>query len=70
MAKLNACRDTYDNPTTVEAMARVNRSISAWPTMSGENGEPLESFETIKATYKKLSSGLTEIKEAAELEAK
>ncbi|KAI5122784.1 hypothetical protein M0805_000128 [Coniferiporia weirii] len=69
-SKLAACRDTYDNPVTLEAMARVNRSISAWPAMSGENGEPLESFETVKATYKKLSSGLNEIKDAAELEAK
>lgn len=47
-------------------MARVNRSIAAWP---GED-EPLEGFETVKATYKKLSSGLTDIKEAAEAEAK
>lgn len=54
----------------MDAMNRVNRSIAAWPFSIGENGEPLESFETIKATYKKLSSGLTEIKEAAELEAK
>lgn len=51
-------------------MQRVNRSISAWPAVSGENGEPLEAFETVKATYKKLSSGLTEIRDAAEIEAK
>ncbi|KAL5520121.1 hypothetical protein ACEPAG_1781 [Sanghuangporus baumii] len=70
MAKLNACRETYENPSTLDAMNRVNRSIAAWPFSNGENGEPLESFETIKATYKKLSSGLTEIKEAAEVEAK
>ncbi|THH11166.1 hypothetical protein EW145_g833 [Phellinidium pouzarii] len=69
-SKLAAYRDTYNNQGTLEAMARVNRSISAWPAMSGENGEPLESLETVKATYKKLSSGLTEIKDAAELEAK
>ena len=51
-------------------MARVNRLILAWPTMSSDNVDFLEAPETVKATYKKLSSGLNEIKEAAELEAK
>lgn len=68
--KLNAFRDTYSNPATVDAMARVNRAISAWPDVSGENGEPPAAIETVKATYKKLSSGLTEIKESADLEIK
>ncbi|EJC98115.1 uncharacterized protein FOMMEDRAFT_114966 [Fomitiporia mediterranea MF3/22] len=70
VAKLNACRQTYEKPETMETMGRVNRSISAWPTMSGDNGEPLEPFETIKATYKKLSSGLADIQKHAEAEAK
>ncbi|KAH8114515.1 SGF29 tudor-like domain-containing protein [Phellopilus nigrolimitatus] len=69
-AALSSCRDAYNNPGTLEAMARVNRSISAWPSMSGENGEPMEAFETVKDTYRKLSSGLNEIKDAAEVEAK
>lgn len=68
--KLVTCRDIYQSTQTLEAMARVNRSISAWPATSGENGEPLESLETVKTTYKKLSSGLNEIKDAAELEEK
>ena len=68
--KLKACRDTYNKHSTVDTMARVNRLIRAWPTMSSDNGDFLEAHDTVKATYKKLSSGLNEIKEAAELEAK
>lgn len=68
--KLTACRDVYNNPATLDAMQRVNRAISAWPDVSGENGEPPAAIETIKATYKKLSSGLSEVRDAAELEAK
>ena len=67
--KLAACRDLYQNPTTLDTIARVNRSILAWPATK-DNGEPFESMETVKTTYKKLSSGLNEIKETAESEAK
>jgi len=62
-------RDKYSNPATGDAIGRVNRSISAWPTISGEDPEPMESFETVKTTHRKLSSGLNEIKTTAEAEA-
>ena len=65
--KLVSFRDRYNEQTTREAIDRVNRSISAWPTMSGED-EPMESFETVKKTYEKLSKGLHKIKSTAEAE--
>lgn len=53
-----------------EAIDRVNRSISAWPSLSGEDGEPMESFETVKKTYEKISRGLGQVKSNAEAESK
>lgn len=44
---------------TVETTGRVNRLISAWPT---DDTLPAEGYESVKSTYKKLVSGLTEIK--------
>lgn len=67
---LNTFRDKYNSPTTVDAIGRVNRSISAWPVTSSDDGQPMESLDTVMTTYKKLTAGLTEIKEAAETEAK
>ena len=63
---LNVFREKYNGSGSREAMERVNRSMLAW---SGED-EPLEGFETVKATYKKLNIGLNDIKSAAEAEVK
>lgn len=50
-------------------MARVNRLISAWPTDAGDDSAPLmDSFESVKTTFKKLNAGLTEVKSVAEAE--
>lgn len=43
---------------TVETTGRVNRLISAWPT---DDTLPAEGYESVKTTYKKLTSGLKEI---------
>jgi len=68
--KIAAFRDGYNDPSSREAIDRVNRSISAWPSMSGEDGEPMESFETVKKTYEKISKGLGKIKSTADAEVK
>lgn len=68
--KIAAFRDRYNDPSSRDAIDRVNRSISAWPSMSGEDGEPMESFETVKKTYEKISKGLGKIKSTADAENK
>lgn len=67
---LSSFRDKYESQTTAETIARVNRLINEWPTSFGEDGEPMSSFETVKTTHRKLSSGLSDIKIHAEAEAR
>ena len=56
-------RERHSNSAT--SVGKVNRNISAWP--SDSYSEP---FETVKDTYKKLSSGLSDLKSTAEEEAR
>jgi SAGA-associated factor 29 len=57
----------YSNPTTVETIGRVNRLISSWPS---DDTLPAEGFDGVKPVYKKLLSGLQEVKHNAEKEAR
>lgn len=56
----------YSNPT-VETIGRVNRLISSWPS---NDTLPAEGFDGVKPVYKKLFSGLEEVKRNAEKEAR
>ncbi|OBZ71653.1 SAGA-associated factor 29 [Grifola frondosa] len=53
----------YTNPSTLETIGRVNRLLSAWPV---DDTLPTEGFDSVKSIYKKLISGLGEIKSTAE----
>lgn len=52
---------------SLDTIGRVNRLLSTWPV---DDTVPAEGFDSLKNTYKKLTSGLTEIKSNAEKEAK
>jgi len=47
---------------TSDTIGRVNRLLSAWPV---DDDLPAEGFDSVRNTYKKLTSGLTEIKTSA-----
>lgn len=49
----------------METIGRVNRLISSWPS---NDTLPAEGFEGVKPVYKKLFSGLQEVKSNAEKE--
>ncbi|TDL22219.1 hypothetical protein BD410DRAFT_788950 [Rickenella mellea] len=66
---LSAFTTKYNNPATGDAIGRVNRLISAWPATNGEDSLPMDGFETVEATYKKLKAGLNEVKDSAAAEA-
>jgi len=51
----------------METIGRVNRLISSWPS---NDMLPAEGFDGVKPVYKKLLSGLTEVKGNAEKEAR
>jgi SAGA-associated factor 29 len=57
----------YSNPGTRETIGRVNRLISSWPS---DDTLPAEGFDGVKPVYKKLLSGLQEVKSNAEEEAR
>lgn len=50
-----------------DAVGRVNRLILAWPN---DETLPAEGMDSVKTVYKKLSSGLSEIKTNSEREIK
>ena len=60
----------FRSPAVGDAIARVNRLIAGWSTGSGDDALPLDGFDTAKSIYKKLHSGLTEIKNKADAETK
>ena len=51
----------------MDAIQRVNRLITAWPTMNDDN-LPLEGFDSVKKIYEKLNPSLIDIKATAEAE--
>jgi SAGA-associated factor 29 len=53
--------------TTSEAIGRVNRLIASWPS---DDTLPAEGFDGVKIVYKKLVSGLQELKNNADKETK
>lgn len=53
----------YTNPGTSETIGRVNRLLSAWPA---DDNLPAEGYESVKTLYKKLTTGLNDIKTTAE----
>ncbi|KAI0702310.1 SGF29 tudor-like domain-containing protein [Cytidiella melzeri] len=57
----------YGNQESNETIGRVNRLLLAWPT---DDVAPAEGFDNLKNTYKKLTSGLSEIKNNADKEAR
>lgn len=57
----------YANSKTVDTMARVNRLISTWPT---DDTVPAEGLGYLQSVQGKLTSGLTEIMNSANQEAK
>ncbi|KAI0926963.1 hypothetical protein AcW1_007659 [Taiwanofungus camphoratus] len=65
-AALSKLSSMYTNPTGIETVGRVNRLLSAWPT---DDILPAEGYDSVKSIYKKLTSGLQEIKTNAEQDA-
>lgn len=63
----NALNGIYSNPNTMETIGRVNRLISTWPS---NDTLPAEGLDGVKPVYKKLLSGLQEVKSNAEKEAR
>ncbi|PSR74816.1 hypothetical protein PHLCEN_2v9530 [Hermanssonia centrifuga] len=57
----------YTSSDSSETIGRVNRLLSAWPT---DDSPPAEGYDNVKNIYKKLSSGLTEIKTTTDREIK
>ncbi|KIK69523.1 hypothetical protein GYMLUDRAFT_186581 [Collybiopsis luxurians FD-317 M1] len=66
-ASLSTFSAIYSGPATVDTIGRVNRLISAWPT---DETIPAEGLDSVKAIYKKLVSGLEEIRLSSEKELK
>ncbi|KAF8630883.1 hypothetical protein AX17_005241 [Amanita inopinata Kibby_2008] len=64
---LRTLTSKYANTTTLETIGRVNRLISAWPT---DDTLPAQGIDDVKAIHRKLTPGITEIKSAAEDEAR
>lgn len=62
---MNSLNDVYANPS--EAVGRVNRLIASWPS---DDTLPAEGFDGVRTVYKKLVSGLQELKSNAEKETK
>ncbi|KAJ7644127.1 SGF29 tudor-like domain-containing protein [Roridomyces roridus] len=57
----------YSTPASAEAVPRVNRLISVWPA---DETLPAQGLDNVKQIYRKLSSGLEEIKATSEREVK
>lgn len=55
------------NSATQDTIGRVNRLILAWPP---DETLPAEGIDGVKTVYKKLVSGLNEIKTSSEREVK
>ncbi|KAJ4482136.1 SGF29 tudor-like domain-containing protein [Lentinula aciculospora] len=64
-ASLSTLSAIYSGPATIETIGRVNRLISAWPA---DDTLPAEGLDSVKAIYKKLGSGLEEIRVTSEKE--
>ena len=64
-ASVTSLNGIYAGPP--EAVGRVNRLISSWPS---DDTLPAEGFDEVKKVYKKLVSGLQELEMNAEREIK
>lgn len=64
---LSKLSTVYGNQESLDTIGRVNRLLSAWPS---DDTIPAEGFDSLKSTYKKLTSGLNEIKSNSEKEAR
>lgn len=53
----------HSSSEAAETIGRINRLLSAWPQ---DDTLPAEGYDSVKSIYKKLNSGLKEIKESAE----
>jgi SAGA-associated factor 29 len=63
--RLNSLKELYPAASTSETIGRVNRGIASWPS---DDTMAIEKYEEIKNIYKKLSSGLRDVKESADSE--
>ncbi|KAL0579131.1 hypothetical protein V5O48_002863 [Marasmius crinis-equi] len=59
--------DIYKQSATQETIGRVNRLISVWPP---DDVVPAEGFDSVKTTYKKLSTALEDIQNTSKEEIK
>jgi SAGA-associated factor 29 len=66
-SSISALSNLALNSSTQETIARVNRLIDLWPA---DDAFPAEGLETIRTNYKKLVSGLNDIKAQSEGDAK
>jgi hypothetical protein len=66
-SSISALSNLALNSSTQETVARVNRLIDIWPA---DDAFLTEGYETIKANFKKLASGLNDIKAQSERDVK
>lgn len=66
-ASLSTLSAIYSGSPTIDTIGRVNRLISAWPA---DDTLPAEGLDSVKSIYKKLVSGLEEIRLTSEKEIK
>ncbi|KAJ3552674.1 hypothetical protein NM688_g4028 [Phlebia brevispora] len=63
----DALKQISSGSETTETIGRVNRLLSAWPQ---DDALPAEGYDGVKSIFKKLNSGLKEIKESADRDIK
>jgi SAGA-associated factor 29 len=66
-SSISALSNLAINSSTPETVNRVNRLITAWPA---DDALPAEGLEDIKANYKKLVTGLNDIKTQSDRDVK
>lgn len=66
-SSISALSNLAINSSTQETVNRINRLITAWPA---DDALPAEGLEGIKANYKKLVSGLNDIKTQSDRDVK
>ena len=64
-SSLNTLNEVYSTPQTKETIGRANRLIAVWPE---DDVLPIDGYEGLKRTAKKLMSALSEIRHTSDRE--
>lgn len=66
-AAADALKQISSEKDAAETIGRVNRLLSAWPQ---DDVLPAEGYDSVKGLYRKVNTGLKEIKDSAERDVK